>query len=94
MELGIYQRNVSSANLFRVPHNEPVGRELLKLLRIPVDEYDDVVRLLQLDHYSSVISLLNYKGRTQATSYVLQNMVENVSRFEGITCYFNFRVKS
>uniref|UniRef100_A0A0N5AF59 Vacuolar protein sorting-associated protein 35 n=1 Tax=Syphacia muris TaxID=451379 RepID=A0A0N5AF59_9BILA len=64
-------------NISRVSHNDAVGRELLKLLKIPVEDYDDAVRLLELAHYSLVLNLLNYKGRTQATSFVLQNMVEN-----------------
>lgn len=51
----------------------------MKFLRIPVDQYSDVVQLLQLEHYGEVVGLLDYRGRTQAVAYVLQNMVENVS---------------
>ncbi|VDN42721.1 unnamed protein product, partial [Gongylonema pulchrum] len=63
--------------LGRTPYNDIVGREIMKFLRIPVDQYDDVVQLLHLEHYSDVIELLDYRGRTQAASYVLQNMIEN-----------------
>uniref|UniRef100_A0A0M3JMX3 ATPase n=1 Tax=Anisakis simplex TaxID=6269 RepID=A0A0M3JMX3_ANISI len=52
---------------------------LLKFLRIPVDQYNDLLRLLQLSSYANVISLLDYRGKTQAASYILQNMIENVS---------------
>ncbi|KHN79252.1 Vacuolar protein sorting-associated protein 35 [Toxocara canis] len=73
----------TTANIFtrlrisNVPHNDNVGRELLKFLRIPVDQYNDIIRLLQLSSYGNVITLLDYRGKTQAASYLLQNMVEN-----------------
>uniref|UniRef100_F1KWT9 Vacuolar protein sorting-associated protein 35 n=1 Tax=Ascaris suum TaxID=6253 RepID=F1KWT9_ASCSU len=73
----------ATANIFtrlkisNVAHNDDVGRELLKFLRIPVDQYNDVIRLLQLNDYGSVIDLLDYRGKTQAASYLLQNMIEN-----------------
>lgn len=63
--------------LAKAPYNDVVGREIMKFLRIPVDQYNDVVQLLQLEHYGEVVGLLDYRGRTQAVAYVLQNMVEN-----------------
>ncbi|MFH4978681.1 hypothetical protein AB6A40_005390 [Gnathostoma spinigerum] len=58
----------------------PVGRELLKFLRIPVDHYNDVIRLLELSHYGDVLIALDYHGRTQAASYILQNMIDQDTR--------------
>uniref|UniRef100_A0A914DM28 Vacuolar protein sorting-associated protein 35 n=1 Tax=Acrobeloides nanus TaxID=290746 RepID=A0A914DM28_9BILA len=61
----------------KIPFNNNVGRELLKLLRIPVDHYNDVIKLLELSEYAPVLSALGYRGRTQAASYIVQNMLDN-----------------
>lgn len=53
----------------------------MKLLRIPVDQYNNVDKLLQLEHYADVLELMDYRGRTQAAAYVLRKMVDNVSLF-------------
>ncbi len=49
----------------------------MKLLRIPVDHYNNVLRLLELKHYTTVLSSLDYRGRTQACSYVITNALEH-----------------
>ncbi|VBB32576.1 unnamed protein product [Acanthocheilonema viteae] len=73
----------TTANVFtkfkisRAPYNSIVGHEIMKILRIPVDQYNDVDKLLQLEHYSDVLGLMDYRGRTQAAAYVLQKMVDN-----------------
>ncbi|VDK67338.1 unnamed protein product [Litomosoides sigmodontis] len=73
----------STANVFtkfkmaRAPYNSVVGREIMKLLRIPVDQYNSVDKLLQLEHYTDVLELMDYRGRTQAAAYVLRKMVDN-----------------
>ncbi|CAG9531283.1 unnamed protein product [Cercopithifilaria johnstoni] len=61
----------------RAPYNSVVGREIMKILRIPVDQYDNVDKLLQLEHYGDVLGLMDYRGRTQAAAYVLRKMVDN-----------------
>lgn len=53
----------------------------MKILRIPVDQYNNIDKLLQLEHYGDVLGLMDYRGRTQAAAYVLQRMVDNVSSF-------------
>ncbi|VDN52725.1 unnamed protein product [Dracunculus medinensis] len=64
-------------NFSKAAASENSGRELLRFLRIPVDQYHDTVRLLQLSKYRNVINLLDYRGRTQACAYVINDMVEN-----------------
>lgn len=53
----------------------------MKILRIPVDQYNNTDKLLQLEHYGDVLGLMDYRGRTQAAAYVLQKMVDDVSLF-------------
>uniref|UniRef100_A0A183DD15 DUF2013 domain-containing protein n=1 Tax=Gongylonema pulchrum TaxID=637853 RepID=A0A183DD15_9BILA len=75
----IFSKQTESVIMSRdgMPPEDIVSLQIMKFLRIPVDQYDDVVQLLHLEHYSDVIELLDYRGRTQAASYVLQNMIEN-----------------
>uniref|UniRef100_A0A8R1XNJ2 Vacuolar protein sorting-associated protein 35 n=1 Tax=Onchocerca volvulus TaxID=6282 RepID=A0A8R1XNJ2_ONCVO len=73
----------TTANVFskfkisRAPYNNVVGREIMKILRIPVDQYNNIDKLLQLEHYGDVLGLMDYRGRTQAAAYILQKMVDN-----------------
>ncbi|VDN02550.1 unnamed protein product [Thelazia callipaeda] len=61
----------------RAAYNKVVSREIMKFLRIPVDQYNDIDKLIQLKHYRDVMELMDYRGRTHAAAYVLQNMIEN-----------------
>lgn len=54
-----------------------VGKELTKLLRIPVDQYNDVLALLKITHLGPVLSYLDYRGRTQACAYIVTNALEH-----------------
>lgn len=73
----------TTANVFdkfkivRTSYNSVVGREIMKILRIPVDQYNNTDKLLQLEHYGDVLGLMDYRGRTQAAAYVLQKMVDD-----------------
>lgn len=62
----------------RAPYSSTLGRELMKILRIPVDQYGQIDKLLQLKHYGDITGLMDYRGRTQAAAYVLQKIVDNV----------------
>uniref|UniRef100_A0A1I8EFM3 Vacuolar protein sorting-associated protein 35 n=1 Tax=Wuchereria bancrofti TaxID=6293 RepID=A0A1I8EFM3_WUCBA len=63
--------------IVRAPYSSVVGREIMKILRIPVDQYNNTDKLLQLEHYGDVLGLMDYRGRTQAAAYVLQKMVDD-----------------
>ncbi|KAK6104100.1 Vacuolar protein sorting-associated protein 35 [Brugia pahangi] len=73
----------TTANVFdkfkivRASYSSVVGREIMKILRIPVDQYNNTDKLLQLEHYGDVLGLMDYRGRTQAAAYVLQKMVDD-----------------
>merc|ERR550534_3209238 len=43
----------ASAEITIVEHRTPVGRELEKLLKIPVDSYNDILTVLSLEHFIS-----------------------------------------
>jgi len=52
------------------------GKELTKLLRIPVDIYEDTLSVLQLEHYPKVLQLFDYQGRKQLAVHLATTIVE------------------
>ncbi|KRX94320.1 Vacuolar protein sorting-associated protein 35 [Trichinella pseudospiralis] len=57
-------------------YNSPVGKELIKLLRLPVDFYNNAMQLLLLKNYPLVLSLLDHRGRIKCSCQVVYNMLE------------------
>uniref|UniRef100_A0A8R1E0M6 Vacuolar protein sorting-associated protein 35 n=1 Tax=Caenorhabditis japonica TaxID=281687 RepID=A0A8R1E0M6_CAEJA len=53
-----------------------VGRELTKLLNIPVDEYKNVLRLSELPEFIKVMRFFDYRGQCNISAYMIQNMLE------------------
>ncbi|KRX71357.1 Vacuolar protein sorting-associated protein 35 [Trichinella sp. T6] len=57
-------------------YNSPVGKELIKLLRLPVDFYSNAMRLLLLKNYPLVLSLLDHRGRIKCSCQIVYSMLE------------------
>lgn len=57
--------------------NGQVARELQKLLKIPLDNYNDLLVVLQLKHYAGLMQHLDYAGRKSLSIYILNNALEN-----------------
>lgn len=64
-------------NLEKIGQNTPVGKELLKLLKIPVDNYDNVLTLLKLENYGNLLDFMDYEGRKTMGIYLINNALEN-----------------
>jgi hypothetical protein len=75
----------STASIFNqlkisnVPFNNNVGRELIKLLKLPVESYASCLAIFELESYSDVLNLLNYRGKTQVCSFIIQRIIETNS---------------
>ncbi|CAH1108531.1 unnamed protein product [Psylliodes chrysocephalus] len=54
-----------------------VAKELLKLLKIPLDNYNNLLVVLQLKHYAGLMQHLDYFGRKSLSIYILNNALEN-----------------
>lgn len=61
----------------RVEKNNAVSRELTRLLKIPVDSYNDVLNLLKLKHFAPLFNYFDYSARKDMALYVVTNAVEN-----------------
>ena len=57
--------------------NNAVSRELTRLLKIPVDSYNDVLNLLKLKHFAPLFNYFDYSARKDMALYVVTNAVEN-----------------
>jgi len=64
-------------NYERIGQQAPVGKELMKLLKIPVDNYNDVVTLLKLENYGNLLDFMDFEGRKGIAMYLINNALEN-----------------
>jgi len=70
----------ANAEISVVEHRTPVGRELEKLLKIPVDSYNDVMVVLSLDHFIPLLNCYDYSGRREMSAYLVNNVIDNNTR--------------
>lgn len=61
----------------RVELSKPVGKELVRLLKIPVQSYSDLLTILQLSHFGSLLQLCDYRGRKVMASFLVNSALEN-----------------
>jgi vacuolar protein sorting-associated protein 35 len=57
--------------------NSNVGKELIKLLKIPIDQHKDIVKLLDISELPNLIQLLNFRGRAIISSYIINSILDN-----------------
>ncbi|KAG8195012.1 hypothetical protein JTE90_008184 [Oedothorax gibbosus] len=61
----------------RVEYNTPVSKELVKLLKIPVQHYNNILTVLQLKHFGSLMEFCDYNSRKSLSCYLVNNALEN-----------------
>lgn len=62
-----------------VATHSAVARELQILLKIPLDNYNNISVILKLTHYAGLMQHLDYIGRKSLSIYILNNALENES---------------
>lgn len=61
----------------RVTNNSPSGRELQRLLKVPIDGYEDnILTVLNLQQYSTLVKFLDFNGRKDLSLYLLNAVLE------------------
>ncbi len=60
-----------------VEHSTPVGRELEKLLLIPINNLNDMLTVLSLKHFAPLMNLYDFDGRRAMAVYIATNVVDN-----------------
>ncbi|XP_030831126.1 vacuolar protein sorting-associated protein 35 [Strongylocentrotus purpuratus] len=58
-------------------NNTAVAKELQRLLKIPVDSYNNILTLLKLEHFVHVVEYLDYEGRKTISAYIVNNAIDN-----------------
>ena len=80
-------------NLFcRVDFDSSLGKELNRLLRMPVSHYNSLVTLLQLPHFAQVLHRLDYNGRKSIALHLVNNALDNetyITTQEHVRTYIN-----
>lgn len=61
----------------RLDYNTSVSRELSRLMKIPVDHYNNLLTVLQLQHYAALMEHFDYQGRKSLAMYLLNNALDN-----------------
>ena len=58
-------------------HGSMVSKELMRLMKIPVDTYNNVLTLLALQHFGPLFDYFDYKGRKLMSCHIITNALEN-----------------
>ena len=54
-----------------------MSRELTRLMKIPVDNYNNLLTVLQLQNYAPLLDLFDYQGRKNVAAYLVTNALDN-----------------
>ena len=54
-----------------------MAKELTRMLKIPVDNYNNILTLLELKHFGSLFDYFDYEGRKNMSLYVINNALDN-----------------
>ncbi|KAJ8963339.1 hypothetical protein NQ318_018811 [Aromia moschata] len=63
--------------LEHIESHTSVAKELQKLLKIPLDNYNNLLMVLKLKHYAGLMQHLDYFGRKALSIYLLTNALDN-----------------
>lgn len=63
-------------NVEKLEYNTLVAKELMRLLKIPIDNYNNILTVLQLEHFGSLLGYFDYKGRKAVSTYLVNNALE------------------
>ena len=62
---------------YRLEYGTTAGKELYRLLKVPIDGYeDDVLTVLRLEKYMALAKVFNYEGRKALAMYLLQTVLD------------------
>ncbi|RZF33303.1 hypothetical protein LSTR_LSTR007648 [Laodelphax striatellus] len=64
-------------SLEKVVHGTAVSKELSRLLKIPVDHYNNVLTILELSHFVPILDYFDYAGRKSIAAYIVNNILNS-----------------
>uniref|UniRef100_A0A8V0ZP40 Vacuolar protein sorting-associated protein 35 n=1 Tax=Gallus gallus TaxID=9031 RepID=A0A8V0ZP40_CHICK len=63
-------------NLEHIATSSAVSKELTRLLKIPVDTYNNILTVLRLKHFHPLFEYFDYESRKSMSCYVLSNVLD------------------
>lgn len=57
-------------------YNSAVSRELARLMKIPVDNYKNILVVLKLENFAPLLEYFDYEGRKMLAIYVISNILD------------------
>ena len=60
----------------RVEYGTPVGRELEKLLKIPINNFNNILTVLKLEHFMPLLSLFDFDGRKAMSVFIANDVLD------------------
>lgn len=69
-------RDFSPIFIFSIATSSAVSKELTRLLKIPVDTYNNVLTVLKLKHFHPLFEYFDYESRKSMSCYVLSNVLD------------------
>nr|XP_033333827.1 vacuolar protein sorting-associated protein 35 isoform X4 [Megalopta genalis] len=64
-------------NVDKLEYNSAVSRELVRLMKIPIDNYKNILTVLKLEHFAPLLEYFDYEGRKLLGIYIITNILEN-----------------
>jgi len=64
-------------NFTKIFSESPLGKELTRLLKLPVDSYNNLMTVLQLKYFPPLLQLLDFNGRNAMAVYLVNNVLEH-----------------
>jgi len=72
-----YSTDLSFYVISSIDKNNAVSKELMRLLKIPVDNYNNVLTILKLKHFAPLFDYFDFGTRKGMAMYVITNALEN-----------------
>ena len=75
--LDVTKNLFDNAGIEVVEYCSPVGRELEKLLSIPINNYNDIITVLSLKFFTPLLGMYDFEGRRAMAVYIANNVIDN-----------------
>lgn len=61
----------------RLKYGTAVSKELMHLLKIPIDVYQNLLTVLELKHFGPLFKYFDYHGRKTMSAFLINSALEN-----------------
>ncbi len=75
--LEVTKKLFDNIGLDRVEYGTPVGREMEKLLKIPVTNYNNVLTVLSLPSFAPLLGIFDFEGRRAVSVFLAENAIDH-----------------